>query len=255
MSTRVLYLPYDRPPLTLNQRWPSRQAKDSAVAEVRRSVGWVARAARIGRHDHVTVELHYRPGRAGIRDVDNLVATLKPACDGLVDAGLVVDDDPAHMTKLMPVIHSAIKTTGTGERRLWLQITPGPRPAPTGDPVPTDSPAFTDADATAFTRLLSDSPPPAASPPRMVRIPHAPILETEIVVGGDPPSSDDGDDDDGDGDDDPIVLVSVAIVCPDGRQVTSTAVLHEPLAAGELAGAVRGCSAGVLAQVAETDLL
>ncbi len=253
MSTHVLYLPYDRPPLTLNQRWPSRQAKDSAVAEVRRSVGWVARAARLGRHDHVTVELHYRPGRAGIRDVDNLVATLKPACDGLVDAGLVADDDPAHMTKLMPVIHSALKTTGAGERRLWLQITPGPPPALTGDPVPADSPAFTDADAAAFTRLLSED---RARPARLVEIPHAPHFTPKLTDGGDPPSSDDGDDDEGgDGDDEPIVLVSVAIVCPDGRQVTSTAVLHEPLGAGELAGAVRGCSAGVLAQVAETDLL
>ena len=38
--------------------------------------------------------------------------------DGLVDAGLVVDDDPTHMVKDMPVIHepSGLKA------RMWLAI-------------------------------------------------------------------------------------------------------------------------------------
>ena len=39
-----------------------------------------------------------------MRDDENLVATLKPACDGLVDAGVVVDDTPQYMAKEMPVI-------------------------------------------------------------------------------------------------------------------------------------------------------
>ena len=38
------------------------------------------------------------------RDADNLIATLKPFADGLVDAGLTPDDTPSFMTKHMPVI-------------------------------------------------------------------------------------------------------------------------------------------------------
>jgi hypothetical protein len=34
----------------------------------------------------------YRP-----RDYDNLIAAMKPAVDGLVDAGYVADDDKAHV--------------------------------------------------------------------------------------------------------------------------------------------------------------
>lgn len=115
-----LGLPWDRPPLTMNDRFAHRAQHDAVVAKVRRDAGWTARAARLGRHQHVTVELHYQPPRRGRRDADNLVATLKPVADGLVDAGLVVDDDPAHMTKLMPVIDEP--TPGQRRGRLWLEI-------------------------------------------------------------------------------------------------------------------------------------
>lgn len=43
--------------------------------------------------------------------------------DGLVDAGIVTDDDPNHMVKDMPVIHEAASTSGL-KPRLWLVITP-----------------------------------------------------------------------------------------------------------------------------------
>lgn len=36
---------------------------------------------------------------------DNLVPTLKAAADGLVDAGVVRDDTPDLMTKVMPILH------------------------------------------------------------------------------------------------------------------------------------------------------
>ncbi|WP_244278017.1 hypothetical protein [Gordonia westfalica] len=65
------------------------------------------------------VSLHYTPRDVRRRDADNLVPTLKAACDGLVDAGLVADDTPDLMTKQMPTIHPAEK----GERgRLWLEL-------------------------------------------------------------------------------------------------------------------------------------
>jgi crossover junction endodeoxyribonuclease RusA len=120
-----LGLPWERPPLSLNDRM-SREQRDREIARVRRDAGWVAKAARLGHHDHATVVLHYQPARRGRRDADNLVATLKPVCDGLVDAGLVDDDDPAHMTKLMPVIDTP--TPGQRRGRLWLDITTQERP-------------------------------------------------------------------------------------------------------------------------------
>lgn len=134
-ATVRLGLPWDKPPLTLNDRFGHRAQHAAVVAKIRRDAGWVAKAARLGRHDHVTVELHYQPQRRGRRDADNLVATLKPVADALVDAGLVVDDDPAHMTKLMPVIDTP--TAGQRRGRLWINITPSaPRDTPTPRPRP-----------------------------------------------------------------------------------------------------------------------
>lgn len=36
------------------------------------------------------------------RDEDNAIGSLKSAYDGIIDSGLVADDDPEHMTKLPP---------------------------------------------------------------------------------------------------------------------------------------------------------
>ena len=62
-----LGLPWQRPPLSLNDRHSSRGHRDAAIATVRRDAGWVAKAARLGHHEHVTVELHYQPARRGRR--------------------------------------------------------------------------------------------------------------------------------------------------------------------------------------------
>lgn len=60
-----------------------------------------------GRFEHVTVTLIWTVKDKRRRDTENPVATLKPICDGLVDAGLVPDDTPNWMTKHMPVIEYA----------------------------------------------------------------------------------------------------------------------------------------------------
>ncbi len=248
-----MYLPYDRPPLSLNDR-RNRYQHAREVREVRGSVALVARAARLGRHDHVTVEMHYVPAKPGRRDVDNLVATLKPVCDALVDVGLVLDDDPAHMTKPMPVVEPADPAVAPN-RRLWIDITPCP--APTGDPVlvPNDSPAFTEADEAAFARLLTatDHRPPLAP----VDIPAVPDVELTVdnpdTDPGDPPPPADEQGDDGDGDDSPMTMVVVSVCRPDGTHVQATAYLSDPPPTGQLARAVRACSVGALAQVADLD--
>lgn len=107
-----------KPPLTHNQRL-HRMEKARRTKFVREAVGWAAKAAKLGHHRHITVQLHYAPGdNRTRRDAPNLTATSKPAIDGLVDAGLVHDDNDDYVTEIMPVIHR-----GQGQpRRLWLTI-------------------------------------------------------------------------------------------------------------------------------------
>lgn len=104
------------PPLNSNDRYHW-AAKSQRSKIVRQRVAWSAKALKLGRVPRIAVGLHYRPGDNRRRDPSNLMATQKPAVDGLVDAGLVPDDTPAYVTEHVPVIHP-----GPGPRRLWLRI-------------------------------------------------------------------------------------------------------------------------------------
>ncbi|ALG07648.1 hypothetical protein [Kibdelosporangium phytohabitans] len=112
------------PPLTANMRLHWR-AEAHRIRNVRELVANTANDAGIPQCQHLTVQLHYRPGDNRRRDADNLYPTFKAACDALargprrdwVGLELVPDDTPEHMTKLAPVIHP-----GPGDRRLWLTV-------------------------------------------------------------------------------------------------------------------------------------
>lgn len=97
-------LPWPRPPLNQNQRL-NHWAKASLVAAIRADAHVLAKAAKIPHSNRITVQLHYAPGRRGRRDPMNLTATTKPLIDGLVDAGIVDDDDTEHVHELTPEIH------------------------------------------------------------------------------------------------------------------------------------------------------
>lgn len=124
----VLPVPYDRPPLSLNDRkhWakanPHRQA-------LRRAGALLARSAGIPRGlPHIHTRLHYIPSDNRRRDEDNLIATAKPLWDGLVDAGIVHDDNSQYMTKYMPRIHPGNKNY-VGPRlqlAVWTEDTTAP---------------------------------------------------------------------------------------------------------------------------------
>lgn len=95
-------MPWTKPPLNMNQRlhWAKKNRISRAI---RRDTALLARHTRLPRTcAHATIRLVYYPPDKRTRDADNLTATLKPVCDGLVDYGLVVDDTPAYMTKRMP---------------------------------------------------------------------------------------------------------------------------------------------------------
>lgn len=99
----TLDLPYERPPLNANQRlhW----AKKAALTkQVRAASFWAAKNAGIPTCDRVRVTLTWFVRTTTRRDSDNVVPTLKALCDGLVDAGVVDDDTPTWMQKVMPVI-------------------------------------------------------------------------------------------------------------------------------------------------------
>ena len=109
----VVTLPYDKPPLSANTRlfW-AEEAKRRK--KIRGDVRLLVRDARLGLKplkpgQKLKVQLVYTPATNRRRDTDNLVPTLKPICDGIVDAGLVEDDTPDYMVKPEPIIEKAMK--------------------------------------------------------------------------------------------------------------------------------------------------
>lgn len=104
-------------PLSLNSR-QHYMVKAREVGRVRRDVAVLARAAKIPALGRIVVELHYAPRDARRRDRLNLVATLKPCEDGLVDAGVIPDDTDEFLIPTMPVIDPPTGTTG----RLYLLV-------------------------------------------------------------------------------------------------------------------------------------
>lgn len=105
-------------PLSLNarQHWRA-QARDKAT--VRRAAARAAAAVGIPACARIAVELHYEPRDRRRRDAINLVATLKPVEDGLVDAGVVPDDVARYVRPTMPVLD---RPSGRGLGRLFVIV-------------------------------------------------------------------------------------------------------------------------------------
>lgn len=98
----VLYLHMDMPPLNANQRWGHWAERARVVAEVREKAGFVIRAARMGRVKRVRVQLVWRPGVKRDRDPANIWPTQKAVIDGMVDAGVVPDDNERYVEEMVP---------------------------------------------------------------------------------------------------------------------------------------------------------
>lgn len=123
--TFTIPLPWPRPPLRSNDRRHFRQQAD-IVANVRTSVMVLARAAKIPPGKHLTVQLHYAPGRDIRMDSHNLHPTVKACVDALargkrkdwVGLELVPDDTDEFVTIRSPQIHPP----PTGGPRCWLTV-------------------------------------------------------------------------------------------------------------------------------------
>lgn len=103
--TFTLVFDWQRPPLTMNDR-PHWREKAKQTRLMRQAASWQARAARLPADlPHVTVGLTWVVNDRRRRDGgENLAPTFKALLDGLVDYGLVADDDPAHVTRGPSVI-------------------------------------------------------------------------------------------------------------------------------------------------------
>lgn len=105
----VLELPHERPPLNLNQRlhWA---AKHKLTQSLRSTAYILAKGAGIPLMGRVKVTLVWDVPDNRRRDEDNPVPTLKALCDGLVDAGVVVDDTFEMMRKSIEIVHTPRKS-------------------------------------------------------------------------------------------------------------------------------------------------
>lgn len=92
MTQWDIRLPYKRPPLSLNDRDGHWAVTAKKRKEVRSTSALLARQASIPRLDTARVRLVWLVSDRRRRDRENITATLKPAIDGLVDAGVVEDD-------------------------------------------------------------------------------------------------------------------------------------------------------------------
>jgi hypothetical protein len=114
--TWEIRLPWDKPPLSLNYRM-HRMAEVKVVRDVRQTARDLAEFVGIPPLERIVVTLHWYPGPIRNRDDENPIPTLKALCDGLVDAGVTVDDTARYQLKRMPVIHD-----GDGDPRLLLVV-------------------------------------------------------------------------------------------------------------------------------------
>lgn len=82
--------------------------------EIRDTAFWFARQAKLGPYEAITVTAVIHPPDNRRRDAHNLLPTVKAAVDGLVDAGVIEDDNDDHL-------HSLTLTRGEMRKRgIWV---------------------------------------------------------------------------------------------------------------------------------------
>jgi hypothetical protein len=88
------------------------------VRECRERFVWLALEAKIGKLDRIKVAaIPLAKDRRGIQDVAACLPAVKAAVDGLVDAQVIVDDDPTHLVSLA---FYGTQVTGNGGLRLVI---------------------------------------------------------------------------------------------------------------------------------------
>lgn len=163
----TLALPWSSPPWSLNDRF-NRFEEAKLKATIRTVAHQSAKSQRIGRLERCRVCLHVLPAQSRVRDAENPAPTLKTICDGLVDAGVVDDDDTWRMVKEMPVIYMPIKGQPA---RLWMTIEElePVATAPAARSKPTSRPAATATRAASATTTAAAAAPTSTASSRIRR--------------------------------------------------------------------------------------
>jgi crossover junction endodeoxyribonuclease RusA len=112
-------LPFQTP-LSLNDRM-GHWAKAHAVAKWREASTWAIKGAGIPHCRLIRVQLRYYPKVDRRRDPDNLVASMKPVCDALIDAGVVDDDTQDYVERKWPWIMPKLPTAPDGRFDLVVE--------------------------------------------------------------------------------------------------------------------------------------
>jgi hypothetical protein len=84
--------------LNANDRYGHWAHRQRITATLRETAGWLARAQRIPRLSHAHITAAYCPPDNRRRDPANWQPSFKACVDGLVDAGVLADDDATHVT-------------------------------------------------------------------------------------------------------------------------------------------------------------
>jgi crossover junction endodeoxyribonuclease RusA len=133
----VIVLSYDRPPLRSNGGHGNRYARARIARDLIDEVMTKARALHIPTGQHLTVQLHYAPGRRPRIDGHNLHPTVKPIVDALARPSrrvkdprhawrglqLVPDDTDEYVTIPTPLVHFPPEPGP----RCWVTVTVTPR--------------------------------------------------------------------------------------------------------------------------------
>lgn len=96
----VLFTLHERPWTTNYERKGNRWIRSQKTSEWRQLFGWLAKAQRLPCLCDVTIEVHLEQ-KGRLQDVGSCSPAIKASIDGLVDAGLMVDDNPENLHKLV----------------------------------------------------------------------------------------------------------------------------------------------------------
>lgn len=111
-DTWTLRFAWPRNPLPMNGAKGNLYGRARTVRQVRELAGYLAKIARIPPLGYCRVQLTWWVASTRTRDVDNLAALEKPIFDGLVDAGIVPDDNPRYMDKPRGIIRHIDDSNG-----------------------------------------------------------------------------------------------------------------------------------------------
>jgi crossover junction endodeoxyribonuclease RusA len=120
VSTYLVSLPWQRPPLSGNRTRGNPRARAKEVERAKGEAQWAIRAARLPKLAGAEITLCFRVADRHRRDADNLAPTLKVCQDALVAEDVLPDDSWVHV----PSATCRIYPPTTEGPAMWLVLEP-----------------------------------------------------------------------------------------------------------------------------------